>query len=107
LLLDTRAGSKGHTVIEQGRIDRVLKATPVERRELIEETAGIVRYKKQKAEALRKLEATNQNLLRVRDVINEVKRQLSALERQARAAEQYQKWRREIRRQELTELVRD
>src|SRR3989454_609472 len=60
LLLDTRAGSKGHTVIEQGRIDRVLKASPVERRELIEETAGIIRYKRQKAEALRKLEATHQ-----------------------------------------------
>jgi chromosome segregation protein len=107
LLLDTRAGSKGHTVIEQGRIDRVLKATPVERRELIEETAGIVRYKKQKAEALRKLEATNQNLLRVRDVINEVRRQLGSLERQARAAEQYQKLRQEVRCLELTILVHD
>lgn len=107
LLLDTRAGSKGHTVIEQGRIDRVLKATPIERRELIEETAGIVRYKKQKAEAMRKLEATNQNLLRVRDIINEVKRQLGSLERQARAAEQYQKLRQEVRRLELTVLVHD
>jgi chromosome segregation protein len=107
LLLDTRAGSKGHTVIEQGRIDRVLKASPVERRELIEETAGIIRYKKQKAEALRKLEATNQNLLRVRDIINEVRRQLAALERQARAAEQFQALRQEVRRLELTVLVRD
>src|SRR5712691_10434411 len=107
LLLDTRAGSKGHTVIEQGRIDRVLKATPIERRELIEETAGIVRYKKQKAEALRKLEATNQNLLRVRDIINEVRRQLAALERQARAAEQFQALRQDVRRLELTVLVHD
>jgi len=107
LLLDTRAGSKGHTVIEQGRIDRVLKASPVERRELIEETAGIIRYKKQKAEALRKLEATNQNLLRVRDIINEVRRQLTALERQARAAEQFQALRQEVRRLELTVLVHD
>ena len=107
LLLDTRAGSKGHTVIEQGRIDRVLKATPIERRELIEETAGIVRYKKQKAEALRKLEATNQNLLRVRDIVNEVKRQLGSLERQARAAEQYQALRQEVRKLELTVLVHD
>ncbi len=107
LLLDTRAGSKGHTVIEQGRIDRVLKATPSERRELIEETAGIVRYKKQKAESLRKLEATSQNLLRVRDIVNEVKRQLGTLERQARAAEQYQKLRQEVRRLELTVLIHD
>src|SRR5438105_5372317 len=107
LLLDTRAGSKGHTAIEQGRIDRVLKASPVERRELIEETAGIIRYKKQKAEALRKLEATSQNLLRVRDIINEVRRQLAALERQARAAEQFQALRQEVRRLELTVLVHD
>src|SRR5438445_328810 len=107
LLLDTRAGSKGHTAIEQGRIDRVLKASPVERRELIEETAGLIRYKKQKAEALRKLEATNQNLLRVRDIINEVRRQLGALERQARAAEQFQALRQEVRRLELTVLLHD
>src|SRR5438270_11242136 len=107
LLLDTRAGSKGHTAIEQGRIDRVLKASPVERRELIEETAGIIRYKKQKAEALRKLDATTQNLLRVRDIVNEVKRQLGSLERQARAAEAYQALRQEVRRLELRVLVHD
>ena len=107
LLLDTRAGSKGHTIIEQGMIDRLLKAAPVERRELIEETAGIIRYKKQKAEALRKLEATSQNLLRVRDVISEVKRQAGSLERQARAAEVYQALRQEVRRLELLILVHD
>src|SRR5437899_1171837 len=107
LLLDTRAGSKGHTAIEQGRIDRVLKASPVERRELIEETAGIIRYKKQKTEALRKLEATNQNLLRVRDIVSEVKRQLGGLERQAKAAEAYQALKREVRRLELIVLIHE
>jgi chromosome segregation protein len=107
LLLDTRAGSKGHTIIEQGMIDRLLKASPTERRELIEETAGIVRYKKQKAEALRKLEATTQNLLRVRDVVNEVKRQLGSLERQAKAAETYQALRAEVRRLELVVLIHE
>jgi len=107
LLLDTRAGSKGHTVIEQGMIDRLLKASPTERRELIEETAGIIRYKKQKTEALRKLEATNQNLLRVRDIVNEVKRQLGGLERQAKAAEAYQALRREVRRLELIVLIHE
>src|SRR5206468_3746978 len=71
LLLDTRAGTKGHTVIAQGQIDQILNASPQDRRELIEETAGIIRYKKQKAEALRKLDATQQNLLRVRDIIAE------------------------------------
>src|SRR6266545_2864613 len=105
LLLDTRAGSKGHTVIEQGRIDRVLKATPIERRELIEETAGIIRYKKQKAEALRKLEATNQNLLRVRDIIAEVKKQLNSLERQARQARTYQTLHQEAKSLEIQLLT--
>src|SRR5207245_2271860 len=71
------------------------------------ETAGIIRYKRQKAEALRKLEATHQNLLRVRDIIHEVRRQLAALERQARAAEQFQALRQEVRRLELTLLVHD
>ncbi|HEY3198243.1 MAG TPA: chromosome segregation protein SMC [Nitrospirales bacterium] len=107
LLLDTRAGSKGHTVIEQGMIDRLLKASPIERRELIEETAGIIRYKKQKTEALRKLEATNQNLSRVRDIVNEVKRQLGSLERQAKAAEAYQALREEVRRLELIVLIHE
>src|SRR2546425_10745489 len=74
---------------------------------LMEETAGIIRYKKQKAEALRKLEATNQNLLRVRDIIHEVRRQLAALERQARAAEQFQALRQEVWRLELTVLLHD
>jgi chromosome segregation protein len=90
ILLDTRAGTKGHTVIAQGQIDQILNASPQERRELIEETAGIVRYKKQKAETLRKLDATQHNLLRVRDIIAEVKKQLNSLERQARQARSYQ-----------------
>ena len=90
ILLDTRAGTKGHTVIAQGQIDQILNASPQDRRELIEETAGIVRYKKQKAEALRKLDTTQQNLLRVRDIIAEVKKQLNSLERQARQARSYQ-----------------
>ncbi len=90
ILLDTRAGTKGHTVIAQGQIDQILNASPQDRRELIEETAGIIRYKKQKAEALRKLDATQQNLLRVRDIVAEVKKQLNSLERQARQARSYQ-----------------
>jgi chromosome segregation protein len=90
ILLDTRAGTKGHTVIAQGQIDQILNASPQDRRELIEETAGIVRYKKQKAEALRKLDATQHNLLRVRDIIAEVKKQLNSLDRQARQARSYQ-----------------
>jgi len=107
LLLDTRAGSKGHTVIAQGQIDQILNASPRDRRELIEETAGIIRYKKQKAEALRKLEATQQNLLRVRDIVAEVKKQLNSLERQARQARTYQALQQEARGVEVELLTRE
>ncbi|MGH7259644.1 MAG: AAA family ATPase [Nitrospiraceae bacterium] len=107
LLMDTIAGTKGHTVIEQGRIEEILNASPLQRRELIEETAGIVRYKKQKAEALRKLEATGQNLSRVRDIIAEVKQRLGSLERQARQAKQYQVLQDEARALEIRLLVRE
>jgi chromosome segregation protein len=105
ILLDTRAGTKGHTVIAQGQIDQILNASPQDRRELIEETAGIVRYKKQKAEALRKLDATQQNLLRVRDIIAEVKKQLNSLERQAKQARSYQVLQQEARTLEVQLLT--
>jgi chromosome segregation protein len=107
LLLDTRAGSRGHTIIAQGQIDQILNASPQDRRELIEETAGIIRYKKQKAEALRKLDATQQNLLRVRDIIAEVKKQLNSLERQARQARTYQTLQQEARAVEIELLTRE
>ena len=107
ILLDTRAGTKGHTVIAQGQIDQILNASPQNRRELIEETAGIVRYKKQKAEALRKLEATLQNLLRVRDIIAEVKKQLNSLERQARQARSYQTLHQEAKSLEIQLLTNE
>ncbi len=107
LLLDTRAGTKGHTVIAQGQIDHILNASPQDRRELIEETAGIVRYKKQKAEALRKLDATQQNLLRVRDIVAEVKKQLNSLERQARQARSYQTLHQEAKTLEIELLTRE
>lgn len=101
VMLETRAGTKGHTVIAQGQLDQILNASPQARRELIEETAGIVRYKKQKAEALRKLEATQQNLVRLRDVIGEVKKQLTWLERQAQQARTYDSLQREARTLEI------
>ena len=107
ILLDTRAGTKGHTVIAQGQIDQILNASPQDRRELIEETAGIVRYKKQKAEALRKLDATQQNLLRVRDIIAEVKKQLNSLERQARQARSYQTLHQEAKSLEIQLLTNE
>ncbi|MFM8540519.1 MAG: AAA family ATPase [Nitrospira sp.] len=107
LLMDTIAGTKGHTVIEQGRIEEILNASPLQRRELIEETAGIVRYKKQKAEALRKMESTTQNLSRVKDIVAEVRQRLNALDRQARQAKQYQVLQDEARTLEIRLLIHE
>jgi chromosome segregation protein len=94
---DTGIGTKGYTIVEQGRIAEIVSAHPEERRILIEEAAGIGKYKARRREAERKLQATEQNLLRVSDVLGEIKRQISSIERQARKAARYKKLR-EIQR---------
>ncbi|HET8761427.1 MAG TPA: chromosome segregation protein SMC, partial [Nitrospiria bacterium] len=101
LLIESGAGIKGHTVLEQGKVAEIVTASPIERRALVEETAGITKYKLRKAEALRKLESTEQNLLRVRDIIGEVKRQLASLDRQVRKAERYRQAADQLRALEL------
>lgn len=101
ILIDAGVGFKGHTVIEQGRVERILTSTPEDRRAIIEDTAGIMKYKFRKTEALRKLEATQHNLLRVRDIISEVKRQTSSLDRQVRKAREYQELTGQLKEQEL------
>jgi chromosome segregation protein len=89
LFLGTGVNPKAYALMEQERLAHILTARPLDRRLFVEEAAGITRYKQQRAETLGKLEATRQNLLRVRDVMDEVKRQLHSLERQARKAQQY------------------
>jgi chromosome segregation protein len=94
---DTGIGTKGYTIVEQGRIAEIVSAKPEERRSLIEEAAGISKYKARRREAERKLEATEQNLVRVRDVLAEIRRQISSIERQAKKAARYKRLR-EIQR---------
>jgi len=94
---DTGIGTKGYTIVEQGRIAEIVSARPEERRVLIEEAAGIGKYKARRGEAERKLQATEQNLVRVSDVLGEIKRQISSIERQARKAARYKRLR-EIQR---------
>jgi len=101
LLIDTGAGYRTHTIIEQGKVDQIISASPLERREIIEEAAGIAKYRLRKAEALRKLDATEQNLVRVHDIIGEVKRQINSLDRQARKAEKYKLMKEELKSLEL------
>jgi len=95
-LLAVGLGTRSYSIIEQGRIGQVLSARPTDRRVLLEEAAGITRYKARKHEAELKLERTRQNLLRLDDVIDEVSRSLRQLKRQARQAEKYTKLQEEL-----------
>ncbi|MCC7202108.1 MAG: chromosome segregation protein SMC [Nitrospirae bacterium] len=105
ILIDAGIGFKGHTVIEQGRVEKILTSTPEDRRAIIEDTAGIMKYKFRKTEALRKLESTQHNLLRVRDIISEVKRQINSLDRQVRKAKDYQELAGSIRERDVALTV--
>ena len=89
VFLGSGLGTKSYSVIQQGNIGAITEATPEERRYFIEEAAGTTRYKNRKTEALRKVQITNQNLLRVNDILAEIKRQMASLKRQARKAEIY------------------
>lgn len=104
LFMGTGIGHRAYSIVEQGKIDFVINAKPEERRILIEEAAGITKYKDRKNAALRKMEATQQNLLRLQDVIGEIRRQLNSLNRQAKKAERYKEYREELRSLELGQM---
>ncbi|HWM79847.1 MAG TPA: AAA family ATPase, partial [Methylomirabilota bacterium] len=89
LFAGTGANPRAYSVMDQDKLNHVLTAKPHERRVFIEEAAGIARYKQQRNETQGKLDAARQNLVRVRDVMDEVRRQLNSLERQAKKAQQY------------------
>ncbi len=89
LFMDTGVGARAYSIIEQGQIGALVNAKPEDRRVLIEEAAGITKFKKRKQEAIRKMEATEQNLLRIGDLAKELRRQLNSLDRQAKKAEKY------------------
>ena len=89
LLSDAGVGRQQHVIVSQGQIDAVLNARPEDRRAIIEEAAGVLKYRKRKERAERRLDGTEANLLRVQDLIREVRRQLRPLERQAEAARRH------------------
>jgi chromosome segregation protein len=89
LLSDAGVGRQQHVIVSQGQIDAVLNARPEERRTIIEEAAGVLKFRKRKEKAERRLDATEASLLRVQDLLREVRRQLRPLERQADAARRH------------------
>lgn len=101
LFLGTGVGTKGYSIIEQGRIGLIVSAKPEDRRRLIEEAAGITLYQSRRKAAERKMELTEQNLTRIRDLTRELGRRLDSLGRQARKAEKYKRIKAEIRDIEL------
>lgn len=107
IILDTGLGSNDYSMIGQGRIEHILSAEAEERRHLIEEAAGISKYKVKKEEALRKLERTEQNLLRLNDIMSEVERNIRYAERQAKRAEHYKTQLEELKALELKKVFFD
>src|SRR5687767_1240268 len=96
LFMDTGLGSKAYSIIEQGKIGQILSSKPADRRALLEEAAGITKYKARRRQTQLKLEAAQQNLLRVNDIVHEVEKQLESLKRQAGKARRYRALREEM-----------
>ena len=97
LFYDTGIGKEGYSIIGQGQIDKILSGKPEERRELFDEAVGIVKFKRRKAAAQKKLEDERQNLVRVNDILSELTRQLGPLEKQSETAKIYLKKRDELK----------
>ncbi len=97
LFFDTGIGKEGYSIIGQGQIDRILSGRPEERRELFDEAAGIVKFKRRKSIAQKKLEDEKQNLVRVTDILSELEKQVGPLKRQSEEAKEYLRLRDELK----------
>ncbi|HEY7317998.1 MAG TPA: chromosome segregation protein SMC [Candidatus Binatia bacterium] len=99
--LGTGVGSKAYSIVEQGKVDELVNSKPEDRRSLIEEAAGTSKYKSRKLVAERKLERTQQNLLRVSDIVREIERQIHTMELQAKKAERYRALKAQLKEKDL------
>ena len=101
LFYDTGIGKDGYSIIGQGQIDKILSGRPEERRELFDEAAGIVKFKRRKSDAVKKLENERANLVRINDILSEIEKQLSPLERQSEKAKTFLNKRSELQGYEV------
>ncbi len=107
LFFDTGIGKEGYSIIGQGQIDKILSGKPEERRELFDEAAGIVKFKKRKATAEKNLDAERQNLLRVSDILTELEKQVGPLEAQAEKAREYLRLKENLKKYEISLFIQD
>ena len=107
LFYDTGIGKEGYSIIGQGQIDKILSGKPEERRELFDEAAGIVKFKRRKAVTEKKLAEEQQNLVRVNDILSELTRQLEPLERQSETAKIYLKKKEELKILDMERIRND
>ncbi len=107
IFLDTGLDVKSYSILDQGRIAEILNAKPLDRRFLIEEVAGVMKYKVRRAEALSKLGSSKENLQRINDITVEVKRQINSLDRLVKKAERYKRLLDEFRELDLRVAKRD
>lgn len=105
LFYDTGIGKEGYSIIGQGQIEKILNGRPEERRELFDEAAGIVKFKRRKATAQKKLETERDNLVRINDIISELERQMGPLERQSEKAKIYLKKKEELKRYDVNTFL--
>ena len=107
LFYDTGIGKEGYSIIGQGQIDKILSGRPEDRRELFDEAAGIVKFKRRKAIAQKKLEDEKQNLVRVSDILSELEKQVGPLAKQAETAKEYLRLREELKRFDVNLFLAD
>jgi len=105
IFLGTGVGTRSYAVIQQGNIGAIIDAGPEDRRIFVEEAAGITRYKVRKKEALRKIDSTQQNLLRVADIMSEITRQMRGLKRQARKAERFRSYQERLKKLDVAQAL--
>ncbi|OLR58829.1 chromosome segregation protein SMC [Anaerostipes sp. 494a] len=101
LFFDTGVGKEGYSIIGQGQIDQILSGKPEDRRELFDEAAGIVKYKKNKAETQKSLDAERENLVRVTDILTELERQIGPLKKQSEKAKEYLIYRDQLKERDI------
>ena len=107
LFLDTGVGKEGYSIIGQGQIDKILSGKPEDRRELFDEAAGIVKFKRRKNTAEKNLEEEKQNLARITDILKEIEKQLAPLEKQSAVAKIYLKLKEELKNLEVNQFLKE